>query len=106
MVPVISVHDAHIVNTLCPIILEVMDKEVSLLFSGLCQRCVVPVGCACDLGWICHWPLHGATCKDEVVAAHVRGGESFSGEVLKPVPEIVMTCIDEAAPFTIKGMAD
>ena len=36
---------------------------------------------------------------------HVRGGESFSGQVREPVTEIVLTCCDKAAPITVKGMA-
>ena len=31
----IYVHDAHVLNTVSPILLEVMDQEVTLLFHGL-----------------------------------------------------------------------
>ena len=31
----ISVHDTHVVNTVCPILPEVPEQKVSLLFRGL-----------------------------------------------------------------------
>ena len=106
MVIGISVHDAHVVNTICPILSEVTDQEVSLLLHGLWWRHVVLVGCDFGPGRLILWPLHGATFEDEVVVAHVRGGELFSGQVRDPVLDLVMTLRDEAAPLAIKGVTD
>ena len=61
MIPGISVHDAHVVNTVSPILPEVADQEVSLLFRGPWRRRVVPVICDCGPGRLCLRPLHGAT---------------------------------------------
>ena len=73
---------------------------------GLWYRRVVPVGRTCGPGRLSFRPLHGATCEDDGVVVHVRGGECFSGQVCNPVPEIVMTHRDEAASLAIKGMID
>ena len=100
----ISFHDAHVVNTVSPILPEMTDQEVSLLFRGLWRLRVSPVGCVCGPGWLVLWLLHGSTCKDEEVVAHVRGGECFDGQVHNPVPEIVMIRHDEATPPAIKGV--
>ena len=62
MVLRISVHDAHFLNTVSPILTKVTDQEDSLLFRGLLWRRIVPVGCACGPGWIFLRPLYGATC--------------------------------------------
>ena len=102
----ISVHNTHVVNTVIPIMPEVTDQEVSILFCGLWRRNVVQIGCACDPGRLCLWPLHDSTCKDEGVVAHVRGDECFDGQVRDLIPEIVMTRRDEVAPLTIKGVTD
>ena len=75
MVLGISVHDVHVVNTVSPIMTEVTDHELSLLFRGLWWQSIVPVGCACGPGWLFLRPLHGAICKDVRVVAHVRGDE-------------------------------
>ena len=100
----ICVHYAHVVNTVSPILPEVTDQEVSLLFCGLWRRRVVYEGCACGTGRLCLRPLRGATCKDEEVVAYVRGGEGFTGQVRDPFPELVMTCRDKAAPITIEDV--
>ena len=71
----ISVQDTHVVNNICPILPEVMDQEISLLFRALWWRCVVPVDCAFGPFQIYLWPLHSATCEDERVVAHVKRGE-------------------------------
>ena len=71
----ISVHDMHVVNTISPILIEVTDQEVSLLFHNLGRRSVVLVGRTCGPGRLNLRPLHGATSKDEGVVANVRGGE-------------------------------
>ena len=36
----------------------------------------------------------------------MRGGESFAGQVRKPVTELVVTRRDKDAPLTVKGMLD
>ena len=82
----ISVQNAHAVNTVCLILPEFTDQEVSLLLRVLCQWRVVPVGCVCGPGQLSLWPFHGANCEDQGVVAHVRGGECFSGQVRNPVP--------------------
>ena len=42
----ICVHDAHVVNTVSPILPEVTYQELTLLFRGLWRRRVVQDGCA------------------------------------------------------------
>ena len=59
--------------------------------------------------WI--WPdflrtLHSATCEDDGVVAHVRGGESFSGQVRDPVTELIVMRCDKVAPLTVKGISN
>ena len=102
----ICVHDAHVMNTVSPILLEVEDQEVALLFRGLYRW---RGGCEC-CGFgpdrILLWPLHGATCEDEGVVAHVRGGENISGQVCDHVTELIVTCRDKSAPLTVKVTAD
>ena len=39
----VSVHDIHVVNTVGPVLPEVTDQEVSLLFRGLWRRRAVLV---------------------------------------------------------------
>ena len=46
------------------------------------------------------------TCEDEGVVAHVRGSEGFASQVCNPVPELIMTCCNESAPLTVKGVAN
>ena len=36
----------------------------------------------------------------------MRGSEGFSGQVCDPVPELIMTRRDKAAPLAVKGVAD
>ena len=102
----ICVQDTHVVNTVSPILTEVTDQDVSLLFRSLWRRREVQDGCACGPGRLCLRPLHGATCEDEGVVAHVRGGECFPGQVRDPVPDLVMTRRDKAAPLTIEGVVN
>ena len=66
----ISFHDTHVVNTVSPILPEVLEQKVSLLFRGLWWifRCV---GDASGTGWIVFRLLHGANLVDEGVVAHV-----------------------------------
>ena len=66
----ISVHDLHVVNTVCPVLPEVPEQKVSLLFRGLWRS----VLCVCDAigpSWIGFSLLHGATLVDEGVVEHV-----------------------------------
>ena len=37
---------------------------------------------------------------------HVGGGEGFSSQVCNPVPDIIVTRCEEAAPLAVKGVAD
>ena len=106
MVLGIYVHGAHAVNTVSTILKEVTGQEVTLLFHGLYQWRVRWDCCGLLTGCICLRPLHGATCKSEGVIIHMRGVESFSGQVLDPVTELVVTHCDKANPLTVKGMAD
>ena len=91
-------------NTVSPILPEVTGQEVTLLFCGLQRRHVVQDGCAYGPVRLFLWTLHGATCEDEGVVVHMRGGELFSGQVRDPVMELVMTRRDQVAPLTIKGV--
>ena len=93
----ICVHDVHVENTVSPILPEVTDQEVTLLFRGLYQWRGGSDCCGFGPGQLCLRPLHGATCKDEGVVAHVRVGESFPGQVRDPITELVVTRRDEAA---------
>ena len=102
----VSVHDTHVVNTIGTILPEVMDQEVSFIFRGLWRRRAVLIGRTYGPGWLSLWPLQGATYEDEGVVAHVRGGEGFAVQVCDPVPEIIMTRRDEAAPIEIEGMTN
>ena len=100
----ICVHGAHFVNIVSPVLPEVTYQEVTLLFCGLYWQRVVRDGCACGPGQIFLRPLHCATCKDEGIVVHMRGGECFSGQVRDPVLEIVMTRRDKADPIKIEGV--
>ena len=42
----ISVHDMHVVNTICTILPKAPEQKVSLLFRGLAE---------CNPGLWCHW---------------------------------------------------
>ena len=57
----VSVHDTHVVNTVCPLMSEVQYKKVVLLFCELWRLhfCVFAVS-TCP-GWRSLRPLHGAT---------------------------------------------
>ena len=63
----INVHNTHVVNTLSPIMTEVMDCEVSPLFCGLWRWRIVLVGWTFGPDRLKLCPLHGATYKDEGV---------------------------------------
>ena len=101
-----SVHDTHIVNTVVPVLVDVTDQEVSLLFRSLWRRSAVPVSQTYGTCLLIVRPLHGATCEDEGFVAHVRGGEGFSRQVCDPLPELVMNFLDEAAPIAIEGVTN
>ena len=102
----ICVHEAYVMNTSSTILSEVIDQKVTLPFRGIQRQIVVWDSYACGPGRLFLRPLHGATCKDEGVFAHVRGGEYFSGQICDPVTELVMTLCDKDAPLTIEGTAD
>ena len=51
-------------------------------------------------------PRHGATLVNEGVVTHVRGGEIPARQSRDPVTELIVTRRDEAAPLSVKGMAD
>ena len=97
----VSVHDTHGMNTVRPIIPEVTDQEVSLIFCGLWRRRAVPVCQTTSPGRLSLWPLHGATCEYEGVIAHVRGGGAFAAQVFNLVSEIIVTRRDVAAPRAV-----
>ena len=102
----ICVHNAHVVNTFSTILPEITDQEVTLMFPGLYWwhgRCDC---CGFGPGLICLWSLHGTTCEDEEVVAHVRRGEIFSGQVRNPVTGLVVTHRDKADPLAVKGTAN
>ena len=100
----ISVHNTHVVNTVCPILPEVLGQKVSLLFRGL-WRGVHWVGAATGAGRLGIWPLRGATLVYEGVVAYMRGGEGLVRQIRDPVTELIMTRSDEATPLAIKGVA-
>ena len=47
---------------------------------------------------------HAAIWVNEVVVAHMRGGEVLSGQVCKPITYIVVASRDKAAFIEIKGI--
>ena len=51
-------------------------------------------------------PTTNYSLTKRLILTHVRGGESFSGQVCDLVPELIMTLRDKAAPIAIKGVAD
>ena len=93
-------------NTVTTVLPEVTDQEASLLFRGLWRRHAIPIGRTYGPGRLSLWPLQSATCKNEGVVTHVRGVESFAGQICDPVPELVMTRRDESAPLAIKGVTN
>ena len=101
----ISVHDTHVVNTVCPVGPEVPDQKVSLLFRGLWWR-VPRCGAVTGSGGLGFRPRHGATLVNEGVVAYVRGGESPARQIRNPVTELIVTRRDEATPLAIEGVAD
>ena len=60
----ICVHDAHFVNTVSPILPEVIDQEVTLIFCGLYWWRGGWDCCGFGTGRLCLWPLHGTTVPD------------------------------------------
>ena len=66
----ISVHDTHVVHTVCPILPEVPEQKVSLLFHNLWWIVIWVCG-VIGPSWLGFCPLHGATLVDEGVVAHV-----------------------------------
>ena len=100
----ISVHDTHVVNTVCPVGPEVPYQKVSLLFRGLwlsAPRC----GAVTGSGGLGFHPLHGATLVYEGIIAYVRGGEFLARQICDPVTELIVTRRDKATPLSIKGVA-
>ena len=100
----ISVHDTHVVNTVCPVGPEVLVQKVSLLFRGLwwrVPRCVAVMG-SDGLGFC---PHHGATLVNEGVVAYVRGGEIPARQIRDPITELIVTCRDKATPLAVEGVA-
>ena len=101
----ISVHETHVVNTVCPVGPEVPDQKVSLLFRGLWWS--VPwCGAVTGSGGLGFRPAHGATLVYEGVVAYVRGGESPARQIRDPVTELIVTRHDEATPPAVEGVAD
>ena len=96
----------HAVNTVGTVLLEVMDKEVSVLFCGLWRQRAVWIRRIYGPGRLSLRPLHGATFKDEKVILYVRGDEGFSGQVYDTVLELVMTHHAEAYPLAIEGVTN
>ena len=99
-----SVQNTHVVNIFGPVLPEVTDQEVSLLFHGLWQRHAVPIGQTYGPSRLSLWHIHDATFEDEGVVVHVRGGEVFAGQVCNSVPDLVMTRPYEAAHLAFEGM--
>ena len=67
----VSIHDTHVVNTVCPLIPKVSDEDTPLQLSLILQRVlfefVLPF-------------THGATSVYFGVATHVRGGEGLASQ--------------------------
>ena len=102
----VGVHEPHVVDTVCPLLTEVTDKQAALLFRDLrrLHYCVVCFS-ACP-GWRSLRPLHGLTWIYEGVVTNVGGGEGFACQVCYPATELVVTRRDEAALFVVKGVTD
>ena len=101
----ISVHDTHVVNTLCPVGPEVPDQKVPLLFRGLWWR--VPLfGFVTGSGGLGFRPHHGATLVYEGVVAYVRGGGCPARQIRDPVTKLIVTRRDKATPLAVEGVAD
>ena len=101
----ISVHNTNVVNTVFPIVTEVPDQKVSLLFRGLCWS--VPwVDVATGTGRLGFRPLRGKTLVYEGVVAYVRGGERPARQIRNPVTELIATRRDDATPIAIKGVSN
>ena len=66
----ISVHDTHVVNTICPILTDVPEQKVSLWFHGL-WRSFIRVCGVTGPSWLGFRTLHGSTLVDEGVVAHL-----------------------------------
>ena len=99
----ISVHDTHVVNTVCPVGPEVPDQNVFLLFCGHWWR--VPLfGVVTGSGGLGFRPRHGATLAYEGVVAYVRGGECPARQIRDPVTELIVTRRDKAAPLSVEGI--
>ena len=60
----ISVHETHVVNTVCPILPEVPEQKVSLMFRGLWQSVLWVCGATGPI-WIGFRHIHGATLVDQ-----------------------------------------
>ena len=99
----ISVHDTHVVNTVCPVGPEVPDQKVSLLFRGLWwrdPRCGAITGSG-GLGFL---PRHGETLVNEGVVVYVRGVESPARQIHDPITELIVMRCDEATLLAVEGV--
>ena len=98
----ISVHDTHVVNTVCPIVPEVPDQKVSLLFRGLWWS--VPwFGAATESDRLGFWPLHGTTLVCERVVAYARGGKCPARQIRNPVMELIVTRRDKSTLLQLRA---
>ena len=61
MFQVVSVHDTHVVNAVCTLLLEVPDKKVAFMFCDLWRLHYGMFGSSACPGWRSLRPLHGAT---------------------------------------------
>ena len=64
----VSVFDTHVMNTVCLIMSDIVDKKVAFLWHGIYLICWC---CGCGIGRIWFFPLQGTTCVDEGIVAHV-----------------------------------
>ena len=92
-------------NTVCPIIPEVPDQKVSLLFRCLWWS-VTWVSSDTGTSRLDFRPLQGATLVHEGGVAYMRGGESLARQIHDPVMELIVTRRDEATPLAIEGVAN
>ena len=100
----ISVNYKHVVNTVCPVGLEIPDQKVSLLLRGLLW--IVPqFGVVTGSGGLGFRPLHGATLVYEGVVAYMRGDGGPDRQIRDPVTELIVTRCDKAAPLAVEGVA-
>ena len=102
----VSVHDMHAVNTVVPLLPEVPDKKVYLMFRYLWWLHCCSTNVSVCPSWRGLRPLHSATWVNEGFVAYAGGGEGFASQVCYPVTDLVITRREEAALFTVKGVTD